>query len=456
MFHKVLIANRGEIALRIIRACKEMGIPTVAIYSDVDRESLHVQFADEAFCVGPAPVGQSYLNVPNIISAALVSGADAIHPGYGFLAENANFVEICHSHGLTFIGPTPEAILMMGDKSSARETMQKAGVPTLPGTTNLKDDSEADAFGREHGYPILIKATAGGGGKGMRIVREAEELPNLLAMARAEAQAAFGDDRVYLEKFLPQARHVEIQVVADKHGHVIHLGERDCSVQRRHQKLVEEAPGMGISEDIRGHMGQAAVSGARAAGYSSVGTVEFLYDPERGRYYFLEMNTRIQVEHPVTELVTGVDLVKTQIEIAAGKPLALTQEEVVITGHAVECRINAEDAEHNFAPSTGQVAGLVLPGGPGVRMDTHLYAGYRVQPFYDSLLAKLIVYGKTRTEALARMNRALDEFRVDGLSTTVPFLKRIINEPDFRQSRHHTAWVESLMHAERNGKVLAR
>ncbi|HEY3997301.1 MAG TPA: acetyl-CoA carboxylase biotin carboxylase subunit [Candidatus Xenobia bacterium] len=450
MFKKILIANRGEIAVRIVRACKEMGIRSVAVYSQADRESLHVQYADEAFCVGPAPVGQSYLNVPNIISAALVSGADAVHPGYGFLAENAGFAEICKSHRLAFIGPTADAIRLMGDKSQARETMQKAQVPTLPGTTTISDEDTALAFAREHGFPIVIKATAGGGGKGMRVVRNFDEMPRHVAMARAEAQAAFGDDRIYLEKFLAAARHIEIQVVADQHGNVIHLGERDCSLQRRHQKVVEEAPSTVVSAAVRQKMGEAAIAGARAAGYSSVGTVEFLFDPSTERFYFLEMNTRIQVEHPVTELVTGVDLVRLQIESAAGERLPLSQSDVRITGHAIECRITAEDWRNGFAPSTGRVGPLIFPGGPGVRVDSHIYEGYKIPPFYDSLLAKLIVHAKDRPAALVRMGRALDEMRLEGVHSTVTFLHDLLTHPDVVASRFHTTWLEQTLRAKEN------
>ena len=445
MFRKILIANRGEIAVRVVRACKEMGIATVAVFSEPDRHSLHVTLADEAFCVGPAAATQSYLNIPNIISAALVSGAEAIHPGYGFLAENSKFAEICQSHGIKFIGPSPQAMDSMGDKSKARELMRTAGVPILPGTSDLESEEDAVRFARESGYPLLIKATAGGGGKGMRVVHDAGQLVRGLQTARAEAHAAFGDDRVYLEKFLPEARHIEIQVLGDEHGNLIHLGERDCSVQRRNQKLLEEAPSEIVSPDLRARMGEAALRGARAARYASAGTIEFLLDQRDGSFFFLEMNTRIQVEHPVTELVTGIDLVQEQIRVAAGQPLRWKQEDIRLNGHAVECRINAEDPSRGFVPSTGRITALHLPGGLGVRLDTHIQGGYQVLPFYDSLLGKLIVHASTREEALARMNRALEELRVEGVSTTADFLRTIVNNAFYRKNKIHTAFVENLM-----------
>ena len=445
MFRKILIANRGEIAVRVVRACKEMGIATVAVFSEPDRHSLHVTLADEAFCVGPAAATQSYLNIPNIISAALVSGAEAIHPGYGFLAENSKFAEICQSHGIKFIGPSPQAMDSMGDKSKARELMRTAGVPILPGTSDLESEEDAVRFARESGYPLLIKATAGGGGKGMRVVHDAGQLVRGLQTARAEAHAAFGDDRVYLEKFLPEARHIEIQVLGDEHGNLIHLGERDCSVQRRNQKLLEEAPSEIVSPELRARMGEAALRGARAARYASAGTIEFLLDQRDGSFYFLEMNTRIQVEHPVTELVTGIDLVQEQIRVAAGQPLRWKQEDIRLNGHAVECRINAEDPSRGFVPSTGRISALHLPGGLGVRLDTHIQGGYQVLPFYDSLLGKLIVHASTREEALARMNRALEELRVEGVSTTADFLRTIVNNAFYRKNKIHTTFVENLM-----------
>jgi acetyl-CoA carboxylase, biotin carboxylase subunit len=442
VFKKVLVANRGEIALRVIRACHELEIRTVAVHSDVDRDSLHVSEADESFCVGPGPAGQSYLNIHNLISAALVARADAIHPGYGFLAENPEFVEICQSHGLVFIGPSVNAMRLMGDKAMARRTVIAAGVPVMPGTEEIHDLAEVHTFAAEHGYPIMIKAAAGGGGKGMRIAHEEGELDKLFTTAQLEAEAAFGDGRIYLEKFLPQARHIEIQVLADNHGNVIHLGERDCSLQRRNQKLVEESPSPVLSEQKRQEMGAMAVAAARACGYSGVGTVEFLYDPRDHKFYFLEMNTRIQVEHPVTELVTGLDLVKLQIRAAAGEVLPLTQEQVVMRGAAIECRINSENPDEGFRPSFGRIQHVHFPGGPGVRIDSHLYAGYNVQPYYDSLLAKVITYGQDREEALARMNRLLSELRVDGVSTTIEFQKRLLQHPRFRAGDVHTTFVE--------------
>ena len=442
MFKKILIANRGEIALRVIRACRELEIRTVAIHSDVDRDSLHVTEADESFCVGPASAGQSYLNIPNILSAAVVARADAVHPGYGFLAENSEFVEICDSHGLTFIGPTAQTMRTMGDKSTARKTVVKAGVPVLPGTQEIADFEDARAFGQEHGFPIMIKASAGGGGKGMRVALADDELQRLFQTAQLEAESAFGDGRIYLEKFLPQARHIEFQILADHHGHVIHLGERDCSMQRRNQKLIEESPSPVLSAQKRMEMGTMAVEAARASDYHGVGTVEFLFDPRDESFYFLEMNTRIQVEHPVTEMVTGLDLVKLQIRMAMGEKLDLRQEDVQLRGAAIECRINAERADANFRPSFGRISTVHFPGGPGVRVDSHLYAGCQVQPYYDSLLAKVIAYGSDRNEALARMNRLLAEMRVEGVDTTIDFQRSLINHPSFRAGIVHTTIVE--------------
>ena len=442
MFKKVLVANRGEIALRVLRACKELEIRTVAVHSDVDRDSLHVSEADESFCIGPGPAGQSYLNIHNLISAALVARADAIHPGYGFLAENPEFVEICQSHGLVFIGPPAQAMRQMGDKAEARRTVIAAGVPTLPGTSEISDFSEAHEFAAQSGFPIMIKAAAGGGGKGMRIAMEDSELEKLFTTAQLEAEAAFGDGRIYLEKFLPQARHIEIQVLADNYGNCIHLGERDCSLQRRNQKLVEECPSPVISPEKRAEMGAMAVAAAKSCGYSGVGTVEFLFDPRDQSFYFLEMNTRIQVEHPVTEYVTGLDLVKMQIEVAAGAKLTLKQEDVVMRGSSIECRINAENPDDGFRPSFGKIKAVHFPGGPGIRIDSHLYSGYSVQPYYDSLLAKVISYGQTREEALARMNRLLAEMKVEGVNTTIEFQRRLIQHPRFRAGDVHTTFVE--------------
>jgi len=418
MFKKILVANRGEIALRVIRACRELEIRTVAVHSDVDRESLHVREADESFCVGPGPAMQSYLDIPNVLSSAMISRADAVHPGYGFLAENPGFVEMCQSHGLTFIGPSANAMRLMGDKAVARETVTKNGVPVMPGTGEVEGASEALAFGKEHGYPVMIKAAAGGGGKGMRVAHDAADMEKLFNMARMEAEAAFNDGRIYLEKFLSNARHIEFQIMADDHGNVIHLGERDCSVQRRNQKLVEEAPSLALTPEKRAEMGLAAVRAAESCGYSGAGTVEFLYDSKTGKYYFLEMNTRIQVEHPVTEMITGLDLVKWQIRVAMGEKLPITQDQVQLNGHSIECRINAESPEDGFMPSFGKITQLHFPGGPGVRIDSNLYQGYTVQPYYDSLLAKVITHGHDREEAMARMARLLAELRIEGVKTT--------------------------------------
>lgn len=443
MFSKILIANRGEIALRILRACKELGIKTLAVFSEVDRDLPHVQLADEAFCVGPAAVSESYLNIPNIIGAALISGVDAIHPGYGFLAENAEFVEICRDHNIVFIGPDRESITLMGDKSTARETVIKEDVPVLPGTGVVEDEKEIFAFAREYGYPIMIKAVAGGGGKGMRIVNTDSQLRDCIPQAKLECFKSFGDDRVYLEKYLPQARHIEFQILADRLGNVIHLGDRDCSVQRRNQKLIEEAPSRVISPYMRRKMGDAAVRAAQAIGYHGVGTVEFLYDTESSKFYFLEMNTRIQVEHPVTEMVTGVDLVREQIRMAMDEPLDINQRQVFIRGHAIECRINAEDPDNNFNPSLGEITRFRLPGGPGLRVDTHIFKGYRVLPYYDSLLAKVISHGKDRLEAITRMERAMFEMVVDGVKTTIPFHRKMLQDKLFRESGVNTGFVEN-------------
>lgn len=447
MFRKVLIANRGEIALRVIRACRELGIRTVAVYSEADRESLHVRFADEDVCIGPPPARESYLNIPRIIAAAEITGADAIHPGYGFLAENAEFSEICQKSDLTFIGPTPEQIRLMGDKAAARRTMKQVGVPIVPGTDAIDDADEALAAAEEIGFPVLIKAAAGGGGKGMRVARDADEFVRQFTMARNEAGAAFGDESVYLEKYLARPRHIEFQILGDQHGRVIHLGERDCSIQRRHQKLIEEAPSPALTPELRARMGEAAVRGAQSIDYVGAGTIEFLLD-EDGSFFFMEMNTRIQVEHPVTEMCTGFDLIKEQIRAAAGLPLSIPEGEIELRGHAIECRINAEDPERNFAPSPGTITTFHPPGGPGVRLDTHVYAGYRVPPFYDSLLAKLIVHGSTRQEALARMRNALATFVVEGVHTTIPFLLELMDHPDFVAGEVDTKFLERLF-AER-------
>jgi acetyl-CoA carboxylase biotin carboxylase subunit len=440
MFRKVLVANRGEIALRVIRACRELGVGTVAVYSEADRESLHVRFADDDVCIGPPPGRQSYLRIPALIAAAEMTGADAIHPGYGFLAENAEFSDTCRASNLTFIGPSGDQIRAMGDKASARRLAAEAGVPTVPGSPGImKDPEEALRVAEGIGFPVIIKATAGGGGKGMRIARDAEEFGQLFSLAQNEALSAFGNGDVYVEKFLARPRHVEIQVLGDTHGRVIHLGERDCSVQRRHQKLIEESPSPALTPELRARMGDAAVRLSEAIGYVGAGTVEFLLD-EDGSFYFMEMNTRIQVEHPVTEMVTGHDLVKEQIRVAAGLPLSI--DEVHLQGHSIEVRINAEDPYRNFQPSPGVITAYHPPGGPGVRVDTHVYAGYTVPPYYDSLLAKLIVHGRDRAEALARMGLALDTFILEGVTTTIPFLARVIRHPDFVAGNVDTKFLE--------------
>jgi acetyl-CoA carboxylase biotin carboxylase subunit len=442
---KLLIANRGEIALRILRTCREMGIATVAVHSTVDRNALHVQLADEAVCVGEGPSSRSYLNIPNILAAATSRGADAIHPGYGFLAENANFAEICQAHSITFVGPSPESIRAMGDKSTAKHTMQRVGVPTIPGSEGLLDTPEAAArLADAMGYPVMIKATAGGGGRGMRLVPSAGQLESLFRAAQGEAEAAFGNPGLYMEKFIDRPRHVEVQVLADRHGNVVHLGERDCSVQRRHQKLLEEAPSPGLSADLRQRMGDAAVSAARSIGYEGAGTVEFLLD-RSGHFYFMEMNTRIQVEHPVTEMVTGIDLIAEQLRIAGGEPISVRQEEIHIHGHAIECRINAEDPSHNFRPTPGRITGWLPPGGPGVRVDSHVYTGYEIPPFYDSLIGKLIVWGVDRDAALRRLRRALSECAITGIPTTIDFHLALLDRPEFQRGEIHTKFVEQEM-----------
>ncbi|MBX9686842.1 MAG: acetyl-CoA carboxylase biotin carboxylase subunit [Candidatus Obscuribacterales bacterium] len=444
MFEKVLIANRGEIALRVIRACREMGIRTVAVYSQADSESLHVKLADEAFCIGPAPAPRSYLHIPALISTAVVTGADAIHPGYGFLAENANFAQICQDHRVKFIGPSVEAIKGMGDKSTARELMRKSGVPIVPGTEGLvEDEREAFSIAEEIGFPVIIKATAGGGGKGMRIARDAAELSRALNAAGVEAHAAFGNAGVYIEKYLKPIRHIEIQVMADSFGNVIHLGERDCSVQRRHQKLIEEAPSPVITPELRAKMGEAAVKAAKSIGYEGAGTVEFIFADNK--FYFMEMNTRIQVEHCVTEMISGFDLVKEQIRVAAGEKLSLKQEDLSFFGHSIECRINAEDSERNFIPSPGKIDAYIAPGGPGVRVDSHCYPGYSIPPNYDSLLSKLVCWGKTRQEAIQRMQRALDEYAITGIHTTIPFHQRVLAHPVFQKGDVTTDFIEKYM-----------
>ena len=444
MFRKLLVANRGEIALRIVRACRELDIATVAVYSEADREALHVRFADEAVCIGPARASQSYLKVPRIIAAAEVTGAEAVHPGYGFLAENAEFAEICRSSDLVFVGPAPDQIRAMGDKAVARQTMRAAGIPVVPGSGGtVEDEAEALALAAEIGYPVMIKATAGGGGKGMRIAGYEGSFLRHFAAARAEAEAAFGDGGVYLERCLERPRHIEFQVFGDTHGRVLHLGERDCSIQRRHQKLVEESPSPALTPELRHGMGESAVRAAEAIGYLGAGTVEFLLDAS-GEYYFIEMNTRIQVEHPVTEATTGLDLVKEQIRVAAGEPLSFPPGEQPHRGHAIEFRINAEDPARGFAPSPGAITTFHQPGGPGVRVDTHVYSGYRVPPFYDSLIAKLVVWGNSRREAVVRGREALDSFVVEGISTTIDYLGAITRDDVFRAGDVDTGFVEAF------------
>jgi acetyl-CoA carboxylase biotin carboxylase subunit len=441
MFKKVLIANRGEIALRVIRACRELGVQTVAVYSEADRESLHVRFADDDVCIGPPPARESYLRIPRIIAAAEITGADAIHPGYGFLAENAEFAEICAASNIAFIGPTADQIRVMGDKAAARSAMTDVGVPIVPGTPGpVEEPDEALAFVREIGFPVIIKAAAGGGGKGMRVANDEDDFARAFQLARSEALSAFGNGEVYVEKYLARPRHIEFQILGDSHGNVIHLGERDCSVQRRHQKLIEEAPSPAMTPELRAAMGEAAVRGAKAIDYVGAGTIEMLLD-EDGQFFFMEMNTRIQVEHPVTEMLTGVDLVKEQIRVAAGEPLSVL-ELPMLRGHVIESRVNAEDPARNFQPSPGRIDVFHPPGGPGVRVDTHAYAGYTVPPFYDSLIAKLICQGRDRHEALGRMQMALESFIVEGITTTIPFLARVMTQPEFQRGEVDTKFLE--------------
>jgi acetyl-CoA carboxylase, biotin carboxylase subunit len=442
MFQKVLIANRGEIALRVIRACKELGIATVAVYSEADRECLHVRFADDDVCIGQAPSRDSYLNISRLIAAAEITGADAIHPGYGFLAENAEFAEIVRTSGIAFIGPTPDQIRQMGDKAAARELAQQLKVPTVPGSPGpVESLEEALAVATGIGFPVIIKAAAGGGGKGMRVAVDADAFTQAYNLARQEALAAFGSDQVYIEKYLARPRHIEIQIMGDQHGRVMHVCERDCSVQRRHQKLIEEAPSPALDQALRDRIGGAAVRLAEAISYVGAGTIEFLLD-EDGAFYFMEMNTRIQVEHPVTEMCTNFDLVKEQIRVAAGEPLSLVLHGNRLRGHAIECRVNAEDPARNFQPSPGLISTFHPPGGPGVRVDTHIYAGYTVPPYYDSLLAKVIVHGNDRAEAIARMRQALDSFIIEGVRTTIPFLGRVMRHPDFVAGQIDTKFLE--------------
>jgi acetyl-CoA carboxylase biotin carboxylase subunit len=442
MFKKILIANRGEIAVRIIRAAKEMGIKTVAVYSEADRESLHVKIADESFCIGPPAPNQSYLNIPSIISVAEVAAVDAIHPGYGFLAENAKFTEICSASKIKFIGPPIEAMEQMGDKATARRTVAKAGVPTVPGSEGtISDEKEALRLAEKIGFPAAIKATAGGGGRGLRVAWGRDEFVTLMRTARAEAEAAFGNPEVYIEKYIEEPRHIEVQILGDEHGNIIHLGERDCSIQRRHQKLLEESLSPAVDEKTRRKLGEAAVRAARAVNYYSAGTIEFLFD-RHGKFYFMEMNTRVQVEHPVTEMITSVDIIKEQILIAAGEKLHLRQGDVKFHGHAIECRINAEDHERNFMPSPGEIKAYLPPGGLGIRVDSHAYTGYVVQPHYDSLVAKIIAWGKDRPEAIQRMERALDEYVIDGIHTTIPFHLRVLRNEAFKRGEVTTKFLE--------------
>ncbi|MGM9993522.1 MAG: acetyl-CoA carboxylase biotin carboxylase subunit [Candidatus Avigastranaerophilus sp.] len=442
MFKKVLIANRGEVAVRIIRACREMAIPTVAVYSKADADSLHVSLATEAYCIGPNESSGSYLNIPAIISAAIVSGADAIHPGYGFMSERADFAEICAEHNIKFIGPSPESMQLMGDKATARKTMMSSGVPITPGTGIITDIEEAKAAAKKFGYPVIVKATAGGGGKGMRVANSDEELEQNITLCRQEAEKFFGNPDVYIEKYLVNPRHIEVQIIADKFGNVIHLGERDCSIQRRHQKLVEEAPSPAVSDDIRKKLGEAAVKAAKAANYEGVGTIEFLLDKDKN-FYFMEMNTRLQVEHGISEMISNIDIVREQINIAAGNPLSYKQEDVKLYGHAIECRINAEDPDRNFLPAPGEINGYITPGGFGVRVDSHVYSGYKIPPYYDSLISKVMCWAPTREEARRRMYRALKEYVITGVKTTLPFYQELIEDPVFISGNFDTGFMNT-------------
>ena len=443
MFEKVLIANRGEVALRIHRACREMGIRTVAVHSTADADAMHVRLADESVCIGPPPSKLSYLNIPAILTAAAITGADAIHPGIGFMSENANFAEMVEQHGFAFIGPTPEHIRLMGDKVTAKKTVKDLGLPTVPGSDGaLKGLDDAKKTADEIGYPVLIKAAAGGGGKGMKVAESAAEVEEAYTLARSEALAAFGNDEVYMEKYLQKPRHIEVQLLGDTHGNAVHFGERDCSIQRRHQKVIEEAPSPGLNASEREEIGTLAANVIRRLGYRGVGTIEFLY--ENGKFYFIEMNTRLQIEHTISEMITGIDLVREQIRVAAGLPLSYQQSEIKINGHAIECRINAENPE-TFLPSPGTIVGFHPPGGLGVRVDSALYDGYRVPPHYDSLIAKLVVHGASRNECLLRLRRALEEFVIGGIDTTLPLHRRLIVEPDFINGNYDIHWLENFL-----------
>lgn len=445
MFSKILVANRGEIAIRIIRACKELGIKTVAVYSEADRNSLHLEFADEAICIGKSPSSESYLNISSLISAAEITDSDAIHPGYGFLAENPHFAEVCESCGIKFIGPSAENIRLMGDKVKAKETMQRAGIPLIPGSKDsIKSKEEALEVAKNIGYPLILKARAGGGGKGMRICHSDVRLISALFTAQSEAEAAFGNSEIYIEKLIEKPRHIEVQVAADNYGNAVYLGERDCSIQRRHQKVIEEAPSPVIDGRLRKKLGEMCVKGIKSINYHNLGTVEFLLD-EKGNFYFMEMNTRIQVEHPVTEEVTGIDLMKLQILIAGGEKLNLKQDDISINGCSIECRINAEDPERGFLPSPGVINFCYLPGGNKVRVDTHIYSGYHIPPYYDSLIAKVITKGNTRQEALCKMDRALGEFLIEPIKTTIPFCRSVINDPDFKRGKYHTGFLDKFL-----------
>lgn len=445
MIRKILIANRGEIAIRIIRACREMGIETVAVYSEADRQALHTQLADEAVCIGPAAAKDSYLNMEQIISATMVTGADAIHPGFGFLSENSRFAALCEACNITFIGPDSETIAKLGNKAMARTTMIQAGVPVIPGSEEaLTDENRALTIAKEIGFPVIIKAVLGGGGKGMRVAYSEEEFVQEFLTAQKEASQAFGDNQMYIEHFVENPRHIEVQILADQHGNVIHLGERDCSIQRNHQKMIEESPSIAVSEELRDKMGKAAVQAAKAAGYTNAGTIEFLLEEDE-KFYFMEMNTRIQVEHPVTEWVTGIDLVKEQIRIADGRKLSYTQDDVQIKGHAIECRINAEDPRHNFRPCPGTITDMYLPGGKGIRIDSAIYSGYTISPYYDSMIAKLIVYAKSRKEAIAKMHSALGEVIIEGITTNIDFLYDILEREDYQEGDITISYMDHVL-----------